>query len=353
MSEVKGFPAFPKGKRRTAASRSWWGDAWLQALEDTSMDQAQLRKGRRYAAAGRVGPITVSAGRIAATVYEADETPHHTVVLVDQLSDRDWARFLDQVAGKAGHIAALLDRYVPRELVDAADTAGVPLLPGIGDLEPECGCPGWEHPCMHAAALCFQAAWLLDEDPFVLLLLRGRGEQELLAELRSREAAPITADQPAGIDPVAMEFLVANAASRARDLLSATPEPELGLWQDTVRIAAQHRELAPRLGEASGRADLPLAARAWEFGGLPGLAVLTETWDPPRSVDRRAREAWEEDQPELEVAHNWWTAAELGVQLRYGRDERWYPYRAEPTGWWPAGSPAGLPATALAELLLG
>ncbi|YCK38585.1 SWIM zinc finger family protein [Actinomadura sp. ATCC 39365] len=63
----------------------------------------------------------------------------------------------------------------------------MPLLPTVGDLEPECSCPDWGHPCKHAAALCYQASWLLDGDPFVLLLLRGRGEQELIEALQNRD----------------------------------------------------------------------------------------------------------------------------------------------------------------------
>lgn len=240
MSAV-GFPAFPVTKRKPGRfARTWWGNAWLQAMEDTSLDLAQLKRGRRFAYAGLVGPITVSAGRIAAQVTNDDGQVHHTVVLVDRLSDAQWRRFLDEVAAKAGHIAALLDRDMPHDLVDAATAADVPLLPGIGDLQPECDCEGWELPCTHAAALCFQAAWLLDADPFVLLLLRGLGQEDLTEELRRRAASrrrpvaepvdvplpplePVTGPArelvvpPApGIDPTELAALVARAADRAR-----------------------------------------------------------------------------------------------------------------------------------------
>jgi uncharacterized Zn finger protein len=244
MSAV-GFPAFPVTKRKPGRfARTWWGNAWLQAMEDTSLDLAQLKRGRKFAYAGMVGPITVSAGRIAAQVASDDGQLHHTVVLVDRLSEPQWRRFLDEVAAKAGHIAALLDRDMPHDLVDAAADADVPLLPGIGDLQPECDCEGWELPCTHAAALCFQAAWLLDADPFVLLLLRGLGQEDLTEELGRRAAArrrpapeteaippsplePVTG--PArelvvppvpGIDPAELAALVARAANRARKALA-------------------------------------------------------------------------------------------------------------------------------------
>jgi uncharacterized Zn finger protein len=243
-----GFPAFPATKRKPGRfAGTWWGNAWLQAMEDTSLDLAQLKRGRKFAYAGLVGPITVSAGRIAAQVTNDDGEVHHTVVLVDRLSDAQWQRFLDEVAAKAGHIAALLDRDMPHDLVEAAADADVPLLPGIGDLQPECDCEGWELPCTHAAALCFQAAWLLDADPFVLLLLRGLGQEDLTEELSRRAAArrrprpavthseeplpplePVTGPPrelvvpPApGIDPTALAALVARAAERAGKLLTA------------------------------------------------------------------------------------------------------------------------------------
>lgn len=244
-----GFPAFPVTKRKPGRfARTWWGNAWLQAMEDTSLDLAQLKRGRKFAYAGLVGPITVSAGRIAAQVTNDDGEVHHTVVLVDRLSDAQWRRFLDEVAAKAGHLAALLDRDMPHDLVEAAADADVPLLPGIGDLQPECDCEGWELPCTHAAALCFQAAWLLDADPFVLLLLRGLGQEDLTEELRRRATArrrpepevtappePLPPHEPIvgpprelvvppapGIDPTALAALVARAADRARKSL-ATP----------------------------------------------------------------------------------------------------------------------------------
>jgi uncharacterized Zn finger protein len=208
--EARGFPAFPaQPGRRSTRGKSWWGRAWVQALEDTSLDSDQLRKGRRYANSGQVGTITVSPGRIAAVVHGPEDS-YEAAVLVDRLSDDEWRRFLDQVGARAGHIAALLDGEMPHDLVDAAADAGVPLLPGIGDLDPSCTCDGWELPCQHAAALCYQLGWLLDEDPFVLLLMRGQSRETLLDDLQHRMTTTVpvasgNADQPGSVGPLAAE----------------------------------------------------------------------------------------------------------------------------------------------------
>ena len=187
MTPARGFRAFPPRPGRRG--RSWWARAFVAAMEDAALDATLLRAGRRFAGSGRIGPITVAPGRIAATVEDPDGI-YDVVVNLAELTDAEWDRFLDQVRAEAGHLAALLDREVPRSLVRSADAADVALLPTIGDLESECDCPDIGDPCPHAAGLCYQAAWLLDDDPFVLLLLRGRGADELLDVLGREPAGP-------------------------------------------------------------------------------------------------------------------------------------------------------------------
>ena len=259
MTPARGFPAFPPRPGRRG--RSWWARAFVAAMEDAALDATLLRTGRRFAGSGRIGPITVSPGRIAATVEDPDGI-YDVVVHLAELSDAEWDRFLDQVRAEAGHLAALLDREVPRSLVRSAAAADIALLPTIGDLESTCDCPDIGDPCPHAAGLCYQAAWLLDDDPFVLLLLRGRGADDLLdvlgrepvaaaepaasgrnvdhlmpataayeaepAALPAPLPAPIRATAPVfpappGLPPDALTHLVAAAARRARALLAEPP----------------------------------------------------------------------------------------------------------------------------------
>ncbi|GAA2708823.1 SWIM zinc finger family protein [Micromonospora olivasterospora] len=399
---ARSFPAFGPGRRigRKFAD-TWWGNAWIEAMERTALDAEQLRKGRRYAFAGQVGAITVSPGRISAGVHDGDQyAAYRTVVRVGTLTAAEWDRLLDRVAARAGHIAALLDRDMPRELVDTADDAGVRLLPGYGDLEPECDCPSWDHPCRHAAALSYQASWLLDRDPFVLLLMRGRAEAELVEELRRRNTrrsvlstgddgpagspaeqayasapapppgppppvrgepmalAPLLAGHGApGVDAEALGLLAADAASRARQLLAATPAellaPEHDAWRDAVRLAARmpRSSAARRLGEASGRAgELPRAVRAWQYAGAAGVDAVDAVFTPQREVAARATEALREaGEGEVRLWRNRWTVGR-DVQVRYGRDGRWYPFRRRSGQWWPAGPPSPDPADALLDL---
>ncbi|MFC9160079.1 SWF or SNF family helicase [Streptomyces fungicidicus] len=402
------FAALPPARGRGFA-RTWWGTAWLTALEDTALDNGQLKAGRRLARAGAVGAVSVRPGRVTAVVRDRDGTAHRADVLLQELSGEQWERFLAMAVERAGHVAALLDGEMPTQLVEDAEPAGVELLPGIGDLEPECGCDAWDH-CAHTAALCYQVARLLDEDPFVLLLMRGRGERALLEALRTRSGAsagrpaagaegvdaaeayaardilPSLPDAPAlppepgvppvwdteaepgaGIDPAALEFLAARTAVGAHRLLAEAlgdghgrqpVEPEPAVARDAVRLADGEpgRAVADRLAEGSGRGreGLAVAVRAWRLGGAAALAVLDEEWTPDGERLARARaaleSAWDGDErPELRSRANRWTVVGAPAQLRLGRDGRWWPYREDRGRWVPAGGPSRDPATALAS----
>ncbi|MDN5856949.1 MAG: hypothetical protein L0K86_29755, partial [Actinomycetia bacterium] len=190
MTEQQVFDPFPATHGTRSFARTWWGKAWVGALEDHSLDAGQLRKGRTYARRGHVGAIIVEPGRVVATVRDTSLDDHRAVVRVEELTDTQWERFTEEIAAKSGHLLALLDGEMPSDLVEAADFADVPLLPSIGDLEPECTCDEWAVPCVHAAALAYQVSWLLDADPFVLMLLRGRGADMLLGQLRTQATEP-------------------------------------------------------------------------------------------------------------------------------------------------------------------
>ncbi|MGX4693834.1 SWIM zinc finger family protein [Streptomyces sp. JNUCC 63] len=357
--QVRTFAALPPARGRGFAG-TWWGHAWLKALEDTVLDTEQVRAGRRLARAGAVGAVSVRPGRITAVVHERDRTAHRADVLLEELSDGEWARFLNVAVERSGHLAALLDRELPPHLVEDVAAAGIELLPGIGDLEPECDCGAWDH-CGHTTALCHMMAQLLDQDPFVLLLMRGRDERALFAELRARDSAdddgppppdgvdaaeayaaafvlpplPPLPEPPAapgsppsldteappapGVDPAALEFLAAQTAVAAHLRLGETlqtatgehapagkhtPVVEPTLAQDAVRLAAGASDGAvlDRLAEGSGRdrQELARAVLAWRFGGSAGLSALEEEWTPDGEAHARAcaavESAWEQDE---------------------------------------------------------
>ena len=175
---------------------TWWGRAWLTALEDVAgLDSTRLARGKAYARGGRIRAIEVAPGEVRAYVRGSRFEPYRVSIVWPALTDEQWERLLDVVSTKVGHVAALLDGDLPTDLVADLAAAGLSLLPGPGDLDPSCSCPDEAVPCKHAAAVCYEVSDLLDNDPFELLLLRGRSRDEVLNALRARRSG-IT-DEPA------------------------------------------------------------------------------------------------------------------------------------------------------------
>lgn len=343
------FEALPPARgSRAPFAESWWGRAWLAALEESSLDTGRLQRGRTYARGGAVGQVTVAPGSAAARVQGSRPTPYRSTMRVRQLSDQQWDRLLDVIAERAASIAALLDGEMPPGLADDAEAAGVVLLPGPHDLEPRCDCPDWGYPCKHAAAVCYQVARLLDRDPFVLLLLRGRGEAELTDELGRRNLARAAAEASAGTgggagaasripagDPAAAAFSSRSAVPPLPEVPPPPGRPGPGpqlteasaaapgvdpaglelLVADTATRA--HRLLAAAL-DTPGHAESPLPARLTEWqdtvrlaathpGGLDVFARLAANGPRTPAQLAAATRAWRHGgAPALDVLDDSW-----------------------------------------------
>jgi uncharacterized Zn finger protein len=205
-------------RRGAARASTWWGKAWVRAVEESAYAQEDLAGARKLARSGRVGGITVEAGGYYAAVE--DESGVFTVAGVLPVLDGDGKDALvEVVAAEAGRIAALMAGELPHLLVEHADEAGVELLPYGGELGSACTCEAWADPCRHALAVLYQLTWLVEADPFVLLHLRGLSREDLLARLHEREEAPAAAPVDGDLESAL------DAALRAARLLELLADP--------------------------------------------------------------------------------------------------------------------------------
>jgi len=323
---------------QAAPGHTWWGRAWVDALEQRArLDPNRLPRGRDYARSGSVGELVLAPGEIRAQVQGRKSVPYEVRIRVRRLADDEWDQVLEAISAQLGHAAAMLDGELPPEVAADVAAAGLDLLPGAGEVGPRCSCPDEADPCKHSAAVCYLVADALDVDPFAVLLLRGRTRGEVLAGLRARRR-----DARAGAGPGREAGALPGAAAGtpvgragtailddgvdARSALAATPAPgpipvppmpparpghpaalpvdppswRAGLREDLLALAADAAarawQLAVGLDADAGLgldADADLARRAARTLGTPAFTPLaTSSGVDGRELARRGL-AWQ------------------------------------------------------------
>ena len=217
-----------RGRVRGAAARAstWWGKAWVRSFEETVLEASDLVTARALARSGRLGAVMVISGMASAVMDAGSPTALIAQIRVRRLDEPQWAVFTTELEREAGYLASLETGDLPTDLVEHADEAGVEVVPGPGDLDTACECDSWAQPCLHVLALLYQLAWIVDEDPYALLLLRGRTREQMQD---SSSWAPGEAS---------------DAAARAATILALADEAPAGHGLADTAVAAYDDEVS-------------------------------------------------------------------------------------------------------------
>lgn len=222
-----------------------WGDRWLELVGDAP-----------HAPRARGGALTIVPGSARYETREGRRGRVRAELHVEPLADGTFDELTDAVAGDLRATAAVLEGRLP-EPDEAAGADAV--LPAPGAMRASCTC-GARQPCRHVVALHRGIASTVDDDPAVLLRLRGRTLQTLAAAVRRARSGDQSASLPG---TVALDQLVGVELGVARGDLDAI-------------------ELRPR----------PVEEPSWllqQLGPPPGVDDATELG---RHVDRAASFAW-------------------------------------------------------------
>jgi uncharacterized Zn finger protein len=180
-------PPPERGIRVKKAGTTWWGQRWIDALQNVLRgDSGRLARGRTYARAGRTHDLEVKGGKVTARVTGSRPTPYEITIELSQLGEAAWKKAIAAMAAKAQFSAELLAGQMPQEIDEAFREAGVSLFPRQrAELETSCSCPDWGDPCKHVAATHYVLGEALDRDPFLLFELRGKTKAQVLDALRA------------------------------------------------------------------------------------------------------------------------------------------------------------------------
>lgn len=207
-------------------SPTTWGERWIAAAFGAG--RARLEKGRALFAEGALTALAVKPGVVEAEVRDRGRSVVSLRLRLRTLNEKVFDNALRTFAERARTAADLLAGTLPDEADAVFSASGGGLLPATPqEVSASCACadgPG----CRHAAAVHVALAERFDRDPFLLLLLRGKGRDEVLARLREARAKRTL---PAAVSP-------RRAEAAAPSSVPLEPLPE-------VRAESFYRPLVP------------------------------------------------------------------------------------------------------------
>ncbi|MFF7361454.1 hypothetical protein [Streptomyces sp. NPDC008125] len=379
-------------------------DVWARALTaalTTTTDTAILRAAHRLLAV-EDAQLNVNKGFATAKFPLPDGRSVRPRLLVEELTGEQWDRV---EAAIATHAPGTGTGTVSDECADPDRTAGIPLLPSAQDLSHVCTCtPTPPDSCAHTVAVGLLLAERLRTTAAPIFTLRGRPHQQIKKRLRATGGPTVatsparapTAVPPPATDPVpgipaqqpapmpepadldltnarpvltgplppppaplpglpAQNALVADAAHRARALLTGTEQPDApDTGSDLARFTALAHG-APFRQSAMDHLGLDIVGMghltlAHTHGGPAGAAAYLHRYTVDQDVLARAQAEIQPLRPApnttVEYEDNHLTDPAAGVQIRYGPDGRWHPYLAPYGAWQPVPGPSADPAQA-------
>lgn len=239
---------------------NYWSRQWSAQVRELGI-LGEVGGGRKSAAApaaptARVRQLEVVPGGIVASLQDRAAGACTVEIRVAPLSDAQWERVADLLAGQPMLSAQLYSGVVPPEVEQVFAEVGATLIPhSAGEFSFTCGaCTG--QPCRHLALINTLFAEMLDDDPWLLFLLRGRDRQQITREVREARNAPakegFPADAPPAVNgaaPAAAPAVgggTANGAAAASEAEAASLLAQLDeYWGNRHLLKQFHHHIAP------------------------------------------------------------------------------------------------------------
>lgn len=225
---------------RTKPPGSGWAFRFLARLAVLGWEDA-LQGGRAVALQGAVTSLEIGRAGARADVKAADGHIEETSLSLIPLATLAKRRVVKAMAARARFAADLLAGRLPEDVEGAFQGTGRTLLPvDAEDVVFRCSCAEVPGPCVHAGALAVLLGDRLQDDPFLVFLLRGVPKEELLEGLQRARTRPERRSVP-GADSASPRNTTHPAEPLSRHVLE---RPEL-FYRPGEPVAALRGSYAP------------------------------------------------------------------------------------------------------------
>ncbi len=173
--------------KRSNKQRKPWAQRWLDYMESLSMG-ARIGRGRSYSISGQVYDLVIKPGLIEAKVQGASKEPYLCRLSCEVLESRVRSDIIKKIKNRPLLLSQLSVQSLPYTVERFFKEAGYPLIPTLEScLLPSCTCPDSVCNCKHIAALMFIVSEAIENDPIILLTLRGITREDLFGKEKERK----------------------------------------------------------------------------------------------------------------------------------------------------------------------
>ncbi len=156
-------------------SYEWWGQQWCKNIANYADYYNRLERGRTYIRKGAIKELRIEEGHINAIVAGATVESYHVEINIKPASKN----IVDYTLKQIKDINMLRNGVVP-ENYRKLFSIDKGLFPTLKEIEFSCSCPDVACLCKHIAAVLYAIGSILDQEPLILLHLRGIKVEEYL-----------------------------------------------------------------------------------------------------------------------------------------------------------------------------
>ncbi len=175
----KGLDVQPIEIQGRKITRTFWGEAWCEHLENFSDYSNRLPRGRTYVRNGSVCHLEINKGRINAYVSGSDL--YKLEIKIKPLAASRWKEIKKQSAGQIGSLLELLQGKLSKQVMEIVTNQKTGLFPSPKEITLGCDCPDWANMCKHVAAVLYGIGARFDQQPELLFVLRGVDHNDLIS----------------------------------------------------------------------------------------------------------------------------------------------------------------------------
>ena len=182
-------------------SSSWWGKAWCDNIDIYADFDNRLPRGRNYVRSGCVVDLKIEYGVIRALVVGSRPKPYRVQIDIKPFTDNEVKAFEDKCRNNFESVEDFINGRFPDSFKKYFTSSSLNLFPKVKEMKFSCSCPDWAVLCKHVAAVLYGIGRKLDDDPMLLLRLRGIDTASFSEKIVNREAEKLALSSSISLPP--------------------------------------------------------------------------------------------------------------------------------------------------------